>query len=71
MLLTVTVQVPVPLHAPLHPWNIELPVGVAANITCAPQEKLPLQFAVQLMPAGLLVTIPVPLVILFIVMLMG
>src|ERR1700756_1587803 len=59
-LLTVTVQVPVPLHAPDHPENVKPVAGAAVSVTVLPLLKLPLQVWPQLMPAGLLVTVPVP-----------
>jgi hypothetical protein len=54
----VTVQVPVPLQAPPHPLNIALPLGVAVSLTCVLGLKLPLHDAPQLIPAGLLVMLP-------------
>ena len=33
---TLTVQAPVPVHAPPQPWNVELPAGVAVSITVVP-----------------------------------
>src|SRR5579863_9451582 len=60
--LIVIVQVPVPLHAafPLHPAKVEPAAGVAVKITCVPLLKFAEQVAPQLMPAGLLDTVPVP-----------
>ena len=53
-----TVHVPVPLHAPDQPVNtIQVP-GVAVKVT-VPQNEAE-QVAPQSMPAGELVTVPVP-----------
>ena len=70
-LFIVVTQVPVPLHAPLQPVNVEPPVGVAVNVTISPQLKLLLQLELQLIPAGELVTFPVPPVTEFTVRLSG
>jgi len=56
----VTVQVPVPLHAPAHPLKIAFALGVAVSVTCVLGVKLVLHEAPQLIPAGLLVTVPPP-----------
>jgi hypothetical protein len=55
-----TVQVPVPEHAPPHPVKCVCKAGpsAAANTTDIPIGKSPLHEAVQLMPAGVLVTEP-------------
>lgn len=58
--LTVTEQVPVPEHAPLHPLNVELAPAEAVSVTCVPSSKLAEHVDGQLIPAGLLVTVPVP-----------
>lgn len=55
-----TVQVPVPLHAPDQPANVEPELGAAVSVTDVPLEKLALQVVPQLMPDGLLVTAPAP-----------
>ena len=61
------VQVPVPLQAefPLQPANTEPEAGAAVSVTLVPLEKLAEQPValplVQSIPAGLLVTVPVPL----------
>ena len=57
----VTVQVPVPLHPPpLQPVKVEPPEGVAVSVTLVPLVKLALHVLPQLIPAGLLVTVPLP-----------
>jgi phage tail protein X len=57
--LIVTVQV-VPVQSPLYPEKVELPAGVAVNVTDTPDVNAALQVPGQLIPAGLLVTVPVP-----------
>ncbi|HTX52057.1 MAG TPA: hypothetical protein VMD08_01505 [Candidatus Baltobacteraceae bacterium] len=60
--LMVTVQGPVPLHPPpLQPVKVDPPLGVAVRVTIVPLAKPALQVAPQLIPAGLLVTVPLPL----------
>src|SRR2546426_3524880 len=60
--LIVTTQLPVPLHpAPLQPVNADPLAGVAVNVTDVPLTNAALHVAPQLMPAGLLVTVPLPL----------
>ena len=56
----VTLQVPVPVHAPDHPANVELLLGAAVSVTMVPLVKLALHIAPQLIPAGLLMIVPVP-----------
>jgi hypothetical protein len=57
----VTVHVPVPVHPePLQPVNVEPAVGEAVNVTEVFWSKLKEQVAPQLIPAGLLVIVPVP-----------
>jgi len=59
--LRVITQVPVPLHpAPLHPAKDEPVADVAVSVTGVPKAKLALQVCPQLIPEGLLVTLPVP-----------
>jgi hypothetical protein len=58
--LIVTAQTPVPLHAPLHPAKVEPSAGVAVSITWVPDWKLALQMEPQLIPDGVLVTVPEP-----------
>jgi len=60
---SVTVQAPVPgqlTPVPLQPAKSEPLLGVAFKVTWAPPAKLALQVAPQLIPEGLLVTVPVP-----------
>jgi len=55
----VTTQLPVPVHpAPLQPVNTEPPAGVAVNVTEVPLANDAVHVAPQLIPAGLLVTVP-------------
>ena len=49
-----------PVHAPDHPANVVPELAVAVNTTAAPLEKLAVQLPGQLIPAGLLVTVPAP-----------
>src|SRR5207245_6731833 len=57
----VTVQVPAPEQpAPLQPPKVEPAAGAAVSVTAVPFVKLAAQVAPQVMPAGLLVTVPVP-----------
>ena len=60
-----TVQGPVPLHpSPLHPANVAPLAAAAVNVTLVPASKAALHAAGQLMPAGLLVTMPLPVPVL-------
>ncbi len=58
----VTTHAAVPVHPPpLHPARVEVRLGVAASVTVVPVTKLVEQGpAGQLMPAGVLATLPVP-----------
>jgi hypothetical protein len=59
--LIVTVQeVPAALSQPDQPAKIELAAGAAVSVTDVPLLKEAEQVAPQLIPAGLLVTVPVP-----------
>jgi len=57
---TVTTQLPVPLHAPPQPENVEPLAAFAVNVTCVPGAKLAPQLPGQSIPAGELVTRPLP-----------
>jgi hypothetical protein len=58
---SVTVHVPVPEHPPpLQPVKVEPAAGAAVSVTAVPLVKVAEQVAPQLMAAGALVTIPVP-----------
>ena len=54
------VHVGVPVHAPDHPANTEPVPGVAVSVTGVPLANVALHAVPQLMPDGLLVTVPVP-----------
>src|ERR687888_339247 len=56
----VTVQVPVPVQAPLQPVNVEPAAAVAVSVTVVPSGKEAEQVAPQSIPAGELVTAPEP-----------
>src|SRR2546430_7761978 len=62
--VSVTLQEPVPAHAPLQPMNVE-PVGatvagVAVKVTTVPLPKVPEQVVPQRIPDGALITTPLP-----------
>ena len=50
-----------PEHAPDQPVKVALPPGVAARVTVLPLVNVAVQVGPQLIPEGLLVTVPVPL----------
>jgi hypothetical protein len=54
-----TVQVVLPLHAPDHPAKKAPFEGAGVSFTLVPEEKEALQVGAQLMPAGVLVTVPI------------
>jgi hypothetical protein len=58
--LSVTVQVPVPEQPPLQPLKVEPAAGVAVKVTAVPLANAAEQVAPHEMPAGLLVTVPLP-----------
>ena len=55
------VQEPLPLHAPDQPAKVEPEAAVAVRVMEVPLSKLALQVEPQLMPLGVLVTVPEPL----------
>jgi hypothetical protein len=55
-----TVHVPVPVHAPDQPANVEPALGLAVRVTEVPAAKLAVHVGPQLMPAGALVIDPAP-----------
>lgn len=55
-----TVQAPVPVHAPPQPVKAEPEAGVAARLITDPAGKLAEHVAPQLTPAGELLIAPVP-----------
>src|ERR1700756_5284219 len=54
-----TVQVVRPVQAPFHPAKKAPVPGLGVNCTSVPEAKEAVQVEPQLMPAGLLVTVPV------------
>src|SRR5215471_14488997 len=58
--LTVTVHVPFPAQLPLQPLNEDPAPGVAVSVTAVPLANPAEHVAPQMMPAGELVTVPVP-----------
>jgi hypothetical protein len=59
--LSVTVQVPVPEQLPpLQPEKVEPAAGAAVKVTAVPLANAAVHVAPQEIPAGLLVTVPVP-----------
>jgi hypothetical protein len=57
---TVTVQLPLPLQAPLQPANVEPASGLAARVTLVPESKSAAHVVPQLIPPEPLVTVPLP-----------
>ena len=58
---TVTVQGPAPAQPPpLQPVNVEPAAGAAVSVTAVPLAKLVEHVAPQVIPAGELVTVPLP-----------
>jgi hypothetical protein len=57
----VTLHVPLPEQAPVHPPNDEPVAAAAVSVTGVPLLKLAEQVEPQLIPSGLLVMVPEPL----------
>jgi hypothetical protein len=57
---TRTLQVAAPVHAPDQPVKLLLAAGVSLSVTWVFCGKLAEQVVGQLIPAGVLVTVPVP-----------
>jgi hypothetical protein len=55
-----TVQVPVPVHAPLQPVKVEPVPAAAVRVTEVPDAYEALQVLPQLIPVGFDVTVPDP-----------
>jgi hypothetical protein len=58
--VSVTLQAPVPVQAPDHPANVDPALAVGVSVTAVPLAKPALHVVGQLIPAGLLVTVPEP-----------
>src|SRR5579863_4531169 len=58
--VTVTVHAALPVHASVQPAKKDPLPAAAVSFTLVPELKLALQVGVQLTPAGLLVTSPLP-----------
>ena len=58
-----TVQAPVPVQAPLQPAKVAPGSAVGVRLTTVPWLKLAEQVAPQLIPAGLEVTVPPPVLV--------
>lgn len=56
-----TLHVPVPVHAPPQPVNVEPVVAAGVNVTIAPESKLNVHVAPHEIPVGDDVTVPAPL----------
>jgi L-cysteine desulfidase len=56
----VTLQVVVPVHPPDHPAKVALVAAAAVSVTTDPVGYVDVQVDPQLMPEGLLVTVPEP-----------
>ena len=58
--VSASVQTLVPLHAPPHPAKDDPDAGAAVSVTLVSPLKVALHVEPQLMPAGELVTVPIP-----------
>lgn len=57
---TMMLQLPVPLHAPDQPAKVDPLLAVAVSVTDVPAVNVPLHVWPQLIPAGVLLTVPEP-----------
>ena len=57
----ITVQLPVPVHAPLQPAKVDPRRGAALSVTRVPPGYVPEQSDPQVIPAGSLMIEPAPL----------
>jgi hypothetical protein len=64
-------QVPVPVQPPLQPANVDPLAGVAVNVTDVPAKYVALHVGPQLIPAGLLLTLPLPVPVRFTEIVLG
>jgi hypothetical protein len=64
LIVTVTATVAAEQPVPVQPTKAEPVPGAAVNVTAAPLVKFAEQFVVQLIPAGLLVMVPLPVPVL-------
>ena len=69
--LMLNVQILFPVHSPLQPVKVDPEAGVAVSVTLLPMLKEALQVPPQLMPAGLLVTVPLPVPVRVTMMMLG
>ena len=58
--VSVIAQTPVPVHPPLQPLKVKFVPGVSVSVTFVLIGKAAIQVPGQLIPAGVLVTVPVP-----------
>jgi hypothetical protein len=57
----VSVHVPVPVHAPLHPAKTDPASGVAVSVTAVPLSNVAPHVGAQAIPIGLLAADPPPI----------
>ena len=56
----VTMQLPTPVHAPLHPANVDPEFATCVNVTACPPLKSAVHVLGHKIPDGVLVTVPPP-----------
>ncbi len=62
-LIATTQVLDAPVHAPLQPVNAAPADGAATSVTLVPSTNLALQAVLQLRPAGVDVTMPLPITV--------